>query len=175
MLSSTNTFSSNINANMKSVGGRHCEEGLEEGLQVLLKPLELLAPTFMGEDLARQHTWCFHCTTEGASWSQSGHASSSEHGVTIERSCPNSCQQEMSARVLTKRHAKTPSRRVDDDKEQRWQSSLCLWKWGRNFWVFPPGLSRQGFNIQPGHFRSLTLSLRTRLTLLYFWGRIKLT
>lgn len=130
MLSSTNTFSSNINANMKSVGGRHCEEGLEEGLQVLLKPLEVLAPTFMGEDLARQHTWCFHCTTEGASWSQSGHASSSEHGVTIERSCPNSCQQEMSARVLTKRHAKTPSRRVDDDKEQRWQSSLCLWKWG---------------------------------------------
>jgi len=52
---------------MKSVGGRDCKEGLEEGVHVLLKPLELLPPIFMGEDLARQHMQCFHCTTEGAS------------------------------------------------------------------------------------------------------------
>lgn len=45
---------------MKSVGGRDCKEDLEEVLQVLLRPLELLPPIFMGEDFAWQHMWCFH-------------------------------------------------------------------------------------------------------------------
>lgn len=127
MLSSTNIFSSSISSNMKSVGGRDCKEGLEEGFPVLLKPLELFPPVFMGEDLARQHTWCFHCTAEGRGWKQSGHASSSEHVVTFERSCPNSCQWEISATVLAKRQAKTPSRHAGVCcKEQLWQSSLCL-------------------------------------------------
>lgn len=129
MLSSTNAFSSSISSNAKSVGGKDYKEGLEEGLQLLLKALKLLPPMFMGADLTRQHTWCFPCTTGGESWRQRGHANSSEHGVMFKRSCPNSCQWEISARVLAKRQAQPPSRHVGDGKEQMWQSSLCLWTW----------------------------------------------
>lgn len=72
--------------------------------------------------------------------------------------CPNSCQQ-MSARLLSRSHVKTPGR--GDSRSSHGRAAWAL-EMGRGFCAISAGLSPsagRGFNTQPAQFRSLTLTV----------------